>query len=173
MSKIFRISGNFTEYGEWTKYNPAFRGEIVVNEMGKFYGWCEQFCAEGSARWNREPVPVNEFNKIRCLVGALAEEDGGYSLLFFKLSNTPWQTPLLYEIHGESVADCTWSAEDPSGGFVSQGNAMVLLEELPYSEDVTNKIKEHFCEVDISLNKNDELVQEVDSWQAKTFVRWA
>lgn len=171
MSKIFRISGNYTENGEWTKCSPAFEGKIVVNELGKFYGWCEQFCAEGSA--GHDCGPVNEINKIRCLVGALAKEDGGYSLLFFKLSSTPWQTPLLYEIHSTSTADCVWSAEDPSGGFIPYGNAVVLLEELSYSEDDANKIKEHFCDIDISLNKNDELVQEVDSWQAKTFVQWA
>ncbi len=170
MSKIFKVSGNFTEDGEWAKQNPAFKGEIIVNETGKFYGWCEQLYIEGSAG-NKSGL-TGEISKVRCLVGALAEEEGGYSLLFFKLSNTPWQTPLLYEIHGASAADCIWSAKDPNGGFVPQGNASVLLEEVPYSEENADKIKKHFCDVDISVSPNDELVRRVDSWKAKTVVRW-
>ena len=170
MSKIFRISGNYTENGEWAKCSPAFAGKIVVNEMGKFYGWCEQFCTEGSA--GHDCGPVNETNKIRCLVGALAEEGEGYSLLFYKLPSMSLQTPLLYEIHSASAVDCVWSAEDPGGGFVSHGNAEVVVEEIPYSENAAISIRERFCETDISLSKNDWLIREVDSWQAKNLVLW-
>ena len=35
-----------------------------------------------------------------------------------------------------------------------------------------DKIKKHFCDVDISVSPNDELVRRVDSWKAKTVVRW-
>ena len=153
MSKIFKISGNFTENGKWTKHNPAFEGEIVVNDEGKFYGWCEQFCSEGSAGYNCDTV--SDINKVRCMVGALAEEGEGYSLLFYKLPNMPLQTPLLYEIHSTSPADCIWSAEDPGGGFVSYGNAEVFVEEISYSEEAINGVRERFSEMDISFSKND------------------
>ena len=170
MGKIFRISGNFTQNGEWAKPNPAFIGEIVVNEDGKFYGWCEQYCVEGVI--DLQVGGVYEVDEFRYLIGALAKECDGYSLLFFKLSNAPWQAPLSYEIHDASAADCIWSAKDPSGGFVPRGNAMVSLEEIPYSEAEVEYVKELFCDADISINVNDDLVRKVESWHKKTLVLW-
>lgn len=170
MSKLFKISGNFTENGEWTIHNPAFAGEIAVDENGKFCGWCEQIYAEGSnGHYDEKPC---ENNKTRCVVGALAEENHGYSLLFFKLSNDEWQTPLSYEIHTDSTADCVWSAKDPGGGFVAQGNAMVTLEEIHYSKSKASRIRNHFRKMYTSTIVNDTLLQEVGSWKKKTLVLW-
>ena len=171
MSKIFKISGNFTQNGEWTKSNPAFTGEIVVNDSGKFYGWCEQFCIEETD--DLQIGGVSEDEETRYLIGALAKECNGYSLLFFKLSNAPWQAPLSYEIHDASAADCVWAAKDPCGGFVPQGNAMVSLEEVPYSKADAEQVRERFCDADISISENDALVQEVNSWNKKSLVLWA
>ena len=171
MSKIFKISGNFMQDGEWSKPDPAFIGKIAVNEDGKFCGYCKQLCIEGVSDKNNNEV--RNVDKYRALVGAMAEEGDGYSLLFFKLSNEPWQAPLAYEVHDSSLADSVWSAKDPSGGFVAQGNARAWLEELSYTEESETRIKEQFCEVDISIGANNELINELGKWQKKTLVLWA
>ena len=170
MSKIFKISGNFTQNGEWTNPDPAFAGEIVVNETGKFYGWCDQYSTEGTN--DLQAGGVYEIDETRYLIGALAKEGDGYSLLFFKLSNAPWQTPLLYEIHDVSATDCIWAAMDFDGDFAPKGNAMVSLEEIPYSKADAEQVRERFYDADISINENDALVQEVASWHKKSLVLW-
>ena len=42
MSKIFIISGNFMQYGEWSTPDPSFVGEIVVDDANTFYGYCDE-----------------------------------------------------------------------------------------------------------------------------------
>lgn len=158
------------ENGDWAKPDPAFEGRIAVDENGKFCGWCEQACAEGSSNYHEDKLC--ESDKTRCLVGALAEEGDGYSLLFFKLSNDEWQPPLSYEIHATSTADCVWSAKDPGGGFVAMGNAMVSLEELQRSESSADRIRKQFREMYVSTAENDALLQEVGSLQKKALVLW-
>lgn len=170
MSKLFKISGNFTEGGDWIAPAFAFEGEIAVNHEGKFYGWCEQAFIEGVS--SQEEAVQRDADKVRSLVGALAEEGDGYSLMFFKLSNDTWQTPLLYEFHSASAADSIWSAEDPGGGFVPWGNAQIYLTEIPYSDAAATHIKDRFGETDISISRNDTLIREVDSWQSKNLVLW-
>ncbi len=170
MSKLFKISGNFTYGGDWIAPESAFEGEIAVNHDGKFYGWCEQRFVEGVS--GRKDAIQRSADKVRSLVGALAEEGAGYSLTFFKLSNSSLQVPLLYEFHDASAADSIWSAEDPGGGFVPQGNARISLEEIPYSDAATAHIRDRFGETDISISQNDAMIREVDSWQPKNLVLW-
>lgn len=166
MSKmIFRISGNMMQDGEWMQPDPAFVGEIVVDEDGKFFGWCDSLYIN-----NREQH--SEPNWQHFLTGAVAEENGGYSLLFFRLSNVIWQPPMVCEIHDTSPADCVWAAKDPGGSFVPQGNARAKLEKLAYSDEYAERIKQRFQEVDTTIDHNAELIQEVDSWQQKKLVLW-
>lgn len=171
MSKIFKISGVFTRDGSWVEPDPAFEGEIVVNDAGKFYGWCEQFCLEGSE--SNEVKEFDGFNKTRYLIGALAEEFGGYSVALFKLANVEWQAPIFYETHDVSSADSIWAAKDPGGCFVPYGNARISLTKLPFSENAAVRIKNRFSEANISINENDDLLREVESWREKTLVLWA
>ena len=170
LSKIFKISGNFMQDGEWVKPDPAFEGEIVVDKDGKFCGYCSQPHISESEKYYGEN---HDNREIRSLVGAVAKEGKGYSLLLFKLSNDDEQMPLSYEIHDASVADCIWSAKDPYGGFVSHGNAKISLSEMPYSEKEAKSIMAKFCEVDKNVGDNEALICEVDSWQKKALVLWA
>lgn len=166
MSKIFKISGNYMQDGEWMEPNPAFVGEIVVDETGKFCGWCEELYG----RYKDNDALIS--GRIRYLVGAIARESNGYSLLFFKLSNCKSLAPLLYEIHSDIHADCYWAAMGFFGGFAAQGNARVTLEELPYSEERADQIKLRFDNLDEEISENSALIQEVSSWQQKTLVLW-
>ena len=165
MSKIFKISGNYTENGEWLKPDPAFVGEIVTDETGKFCGWCEEL--------HEQCADVQEISAgLKYLVGAVADESEGQSLSFFKMTNDEQSEPLFYDIHGVSAANGYWAAKGPCGGFVSEGNARALLEELPYSEEDADRIKMRFREVNEDVNGNGELIQEVGSWQKKILVLW-
>ena len=59
MSKIFKISGNFTQHGEWSAPDPSFVGEIVVDDANTFCGYCDElYDSEMSA-----------LNKTRFLAG--------------------------------------------------------------------------------------------------------
>lgn len=168
MSKIFKISGNFMQNGEWIEPGPAFEGKIVVDEEGKFCGYCEEMHGK-YADVDAEEVPA----KTRYLIGAAAEEGNGYSLAFFKMSNEARLAPLYYEVHGVSSTDCYWSAMGFSGGFTPQGNAEVSLEEeLPYSEEVADCIKKRFRGVDKEVNGNCALIHEVGLWKKKALVLW-
>ena len=166
LSKIFRISGNLMQDGEWMEPDPAFVGEIVADETGKFCGWCEELYG----RYRETDTLIS--GRIRYLVGAVAEENNGYSIMFFKLANNARLAPLLYETHDVSQADSYWSALGFSGGFAAQGNAKISLEELPYSEEDADRIKMRFNNVDEDIDENGALIQEVSSWQKKTLVLW-
>lgn len=148
------------------KPDPVFRGEIVVNQDGKFCGYCHE--VNESAK-DSDSLSAR---KTRSVVGAVAIEGEGYSLLLFKLSNDAKQPPLSYEIHELSNAGCFWSVKDLYGGFIPQGNAKIALEELPYSKEAADRIITKFYEVDNNIGDNEALICEVDSWQKKTLVLW-
>lgn len=168
LSKIFKISGNYTQDGKWAEPDPAFAGEIVVDETGKFCGWCEELCGRYADTDATQKMPA----KIRYLVGAVAKESEGYSLSFFKMTNEAQLMPLFYEIHGVSTTNGYWAARDLCCGFAAQGNARALLEELPYSEKDADRIKKRFREVDEDVNGNSALIREVGLWQQKNLVLW-
>ena len=150
--------------------DPAFTGEIVVDETGKFCGCCE-ILHDGVVKcYSGEGCKINQY---KYLVGAVTQESGGHSLAFFKLSNGPKQEPLFYEIHDASPADSYWGTMCSFGGFAAQGNARVTLEELPYSEEEAGRIKAQFREVDCGVNYNGEMIAEVGEWQKKILVIWA
>ena len=47
MSRIFRISGNFKQFGEWSEPDPSFSGKIVVkilSSMQPKIGKTRHFC---------------------------------------------------------------------------------------------------------------------------------
>ena len=157
--------------GEWAKPDPAFEGEIFVNKEGKFRGYCKQPYVNESAKYYGEEVCSS--GTIRPIIGAVAKEGAGYSLVLFKLSNEEYQVPLSYEIHDASLADCIWSVKDPYGGFVPHGNARIVLEEEPYSTEKAKRIISRFDEADKKIGDNEALICEVDSWEKKSLVLWA
>ena len=142
-----------------------------MDDAGKVCGWCsELYDAPTKERLPKELL--GGANATRYLVGAMAPENNGYSILMFKLSNVRQQAPLLYEIHDAYPEDCSWSAMSLIGGFFSQGRAKIELEELPYSEEKANQIKERFDEVDLAVNNNLDLVHEVAEWKQKPITIW-
>ena len=166
MSKLFKISGNMMMDGKWLEPDPEFAGEIVVDEAGKFCGWCEKLA-------DKKREDIAKANWQFYLVGTMADENHGYSLQFLELSNVPWRPAVLFEIHTTSGADSIWSAKDPGGGFVPYGNARVDLEELEYSEEHADRVKRRFRAVDININHNGELIQIAHGWRKRTLVLWS
>lgn len=147
MSKIFKISGNFMQYGKWSEPDPSFVGEIVVEDE-KLQGYCNELYEHGE---------MSEVNKVRYLVGALTNngKNGNLGAIFFKLSNDTKQSPLRYVVY-----DLT----NPAGGFweamrvmvpgtnllrfVQQGRAKITIEEQDYSEEKAARIKAEFEKLD-------------------------
>lgn len=167
MSKIFRISGNFTENGKWAEPDPAFAGEIVVDKEGRFCGYCDELYGDEGGRYTGDNYALN---KVRYLVGSVAEKNDGYGVRFYKLSNDPWQAPLIYNQH-HAENEGFWGALTvlnlPIGDFTYMGEARISLEELPYTEEDADRIKARFGELDISVNDdlNGQMVIRASRWK--------
>ena len=123
--RIFKIKGNFMQYGVWSEPDPGFTGKIAVDDDGIFVGWCDELY--------EFPPEASNAAKVRYLVGVYDESDD--SIQFYKLSNDHMQSPLLYEqvvVDGEKV--CDWSSVDLSSPqsivlFKKAGDAKIELEE--------------------------------------------
>lgn len=141
MNRIFKISGNFKQGGEWAKPNPAFSGKIVLDEeKDQFRGYCEElYCSSD------QPEPV----RFRILAGLFSEGRSG--IAFYKLSSDYTMfSPLIYVVPDldDPERASAWYAFDPfSGGFSPIEPARAAVEEETYSKDEEMRI----------LNRYDEL----------------
>lgn len=154
MGKIFKISGNFMQNGEWAQPDPSFTGEIFVDDASIFCGYCNELYASH----------MSEVNKTRFLAGAFAPngKNGKTGIAFYKMSNDPIQAPLMYVMPDlDNVQSGSWAALGLFGYFEPQGKAKITIEEATYSEDDESRIKSQFEEVDKSINGNDQLLEQV------------
>ena len=155
MSKLFKISGNFVQYGEWSTPDPSFAGEIFVDDANVFCGYCNELY---------DSDMLSEINKTRFLAGALAPngKNGKTGIAFYKMSNDPIQSPLMYVIPDlENIQSGEWAALGGFGYFEPQGKAKITIDEITHSEDKENYIKSQFEKVDRSIGVNDQLLEQV------------
>ena len=148
MSKLFKISGNFMQYGEWAQPDPSFTGEIVVDDDNTFHGYCNELYDTDT--------PV--LNKTRYLAGVIAtnSKTGKEGIAFFKLSNYIEQAPLLYIISGEEGA---WGVIFPwRGDYSMVDEARVKIEEVTYDLKDEQRIENKFNELNMSINLHDQLL---------------
>lgn len=156
MSKLFKIFGNFTYLDanleeKWAEPDPSFVGEIVVNDLNEFVGYCDELYE----------TTMSDLNKTRFLKGELIKNDNRYNLVFLKLSNDPEQSPLLYAIPNlenlESPNRGYWGALYLNH-FCFQGQGRITIEEQPYSREDEIRIKKRFDEVDETITWNKQLL---------------
>ena len=154
MSKIFRISGNFVQFGEWAEPDPSFSGEIVVDEDGVFYGFCDELY-EGDAG--------PDINRVRYLSGAFGPNgyNGQQGIAFYKMSNYALQSPLMYVAPDlNNTYSGGWYAMDRLGvNFMLQGIAKVFVEEEEYSKEKEISIKTKFGLLNTGINYHDILLE--------------
>lgn len=148
--KIFELSGNFQQYGNWAQPDPSFKGEILVDDNGQFTGYCYELYASDSPK----------INNTRYLVGYYGDNPNSEKgIAFFKLSNLEIQSPLLYVQEDLNEKEGRWSAlrncivtDGICFGigydFSVQGLATLAIRELAYSDDAAEKIKEKYEELD-------------------------
>ena len=151
MSKIFKISGNFMEYGEWSTPDPSFTGEIVVDDANVFCGYCTEL-------YNSRK------SEIRFLAGAFASNgrNGKIGIAFYKMSNNPIYAPQMYIILDlEDICPGSWKELYFGSYFVFRGGAKIAVEEVTYSEDEESRIKSQFEKIDRSINCNSQLLEQV------------
>lgn len=152
MSKIFKISGNFMQYGEWSTPDPSFVGEIVVDDANTFYGYCDE-------------LYENRKSETRFLVGAIAPNgrNGRNGIAFYKMSNCSECTSLMYVVPDleAPISDGSW-AELRFGLFRPMGPAKVKIEEKDDSdfEKDEKRIKTKFNELDKNIPINSELLEQ-------------
>ena len=156
MSKIFKISGNFTQKGEWIKPDPSFTGKIVVDDANAFYGYCNEIYDSH----------MPKVNKTRFLVGAFAPngKDGKLGIAFYKISNDLDQAPLMYVVPDlDDTENGSWAVLYPFiifAHFTQQGKAKITVEEVIYSKDKANRIKSRFEKLDRSIPYADQLLSQ-------------
>ena len=155
MSRIFKISGNFVQYGEWSTPDPSFSGEIVVDdEKNEFYGYCDELYCDD----------VTDINRSRFLAGAFAMngKNGQQGIAFYKLSNDPLQSPLMYVIPDLTNPESgSWAALSIFGYFQPQGKAKVIIEEEKFSKAIEESVKLRYDLLDTDINGNDELLEQI------------
>lgn len=121
MSRIFRISGSFMQFGKWSKPNPSFSGKIIADEEGRFYGYCEELYDGAS-----------DASRIQYIAGAFAENNHRrrQGIAFFKMSNDPSQDPLAYiTLDLENPESGSWSELSTLGRFLRRGRTRIVVEE--------------------------------------------
>ena len=155
MSKIFKISGSFMQYGEWSVPNPSFVGEIVVDDANIFYGYCDELYDD----------KMSVLNKTRFLAGAITSNgrNGGNGIAFYKMSNDDVQAPLMYVVPDLEalISDGYW-AELRFGSFQPMGPAKVNVEEKGVSapEEDERRIKAKFNKLNKNINFHRELLEQ-------------
>lgn len=154
MSRIFRISGNFMQFGKWSEPDPSFSGKIIVNEKDEFIGFCDElYCSN-----------MSEINRIRYIAGAFAENgrNGKRGIAFYKMSNDPEQSPLMYVTPDLANQESgSWAALSIFGYFQEQGRSKIAIEEEVYSEEEENRIKSKYQSLNKEVNGNNELLDQV------------
>lgn len=133
MSKIFSVTGNWEQNGQWAAPEIAFKGEIVIDDEGAVYGYCDEF-------------ETSSFNNHQCFIGIYGK--GGpkdRSIELYKLSNDPHQAIISYDISDVQAQNGIWLME--SGGsqtLIKQGNAKLELKEELYTEEKRASIGSEF-----------------------------
>ncbi len=163
MDRIYRLTGNFRQNGQWIKPNPSFSGEIVVNSEGMFYGWCRELYNDG---------PFN----TRYLTGYYGPNDYmGEGIAFYKLNNLGLPKPSLFvveDIYGDipghwSIMKEEWTNIESSHYghgilkrfvFEDVDEATIALERIEYSKEAAALIKQRFEEVSHKVSHNDYLI---------------
>ncbi|MBR5389597.1 hypothetical protein IK146_03500 [Candidatus Saccharibacteria bacterium] len=154
MSRILSISGNFVQFGRWSEPDPSFSGKIVVNEKDEFFGFCDELYRSD----------MSDINRIRYIAGAFAPNgrNGARGIAFYKMSNDPEQSPLMYVVPDLTNPESgSWAALSIFGYFQEQGKSKVIVTEEVYSEEEENRIKAEYCALDKGINGNDELLEQI------------
>lgn len=155
MSRIFSISGNFMQRGEWVEPNPSFSGKIVVDKNDEFYGFCEELCAS----------TMSDIDRIRYLAGAFANNgrDGERGIAFYKMSNEPMQAPLMYVMPNLKVPKTGFWAKLHllMGYFISQSDADITVKEEAFSAEEEANIKAKYDALDKNINAHSILLKQI------------
>ena len=158
MGKIFRISGNFKDHGEWRDPDPSFEGEILVDDDDNFTGYCNELY---SVRPELEPDLKGKY-EFRFLAGSFANngKNGEKGICFYKMSNSS-------EI--ESIVCLVPDLHDPENGtyyfvgpftiFLPEDGIRVKLEEVAFSNEEAGRIIDNFVNLDTKIYMNDALLK--------------
>lgn len=163
MSKIFKITGNYMQYGFWAIPTPSFAGELVLCDDGYLRGYCDELYE------SEQP----DENRLRFIFGkfGVSKESNQNGLVFYKLSNYELQAPLLYVIHDfDDPSDNHWLALQDALGtldFAFQGKAIVSVKELEYDEEKYDSISEKFNQIDKNGNLNELMLLVFDKFASQ------
>ena len=135
MSKLFRISGYFRQGEDWDQAEPTFAGEVVMGELPIFWGRCREFGDGNTMKSGATSYLVGGFLKNRDV-----------EFYFYKMYDNPPQDMLLCMVPNLEQGKGFWSTPDngPGGNFIKRNLAQITVEELPYSNEIEQKIYSAF-----------------------------
>lgn len=137
MSMIFKFTGNYVHDGSWTTPDPAFEGEILVNDDNSICGYC----------LDNSEIDINSVvYREKYLVGALGttgkQKQG---IAFYKFSDHPYYTPKMYLLTDIKNPDSAlWAEQNAQGNFILQGMAKINLQKKIYYKEAEDAIKTRF-----------------------------
>lgn len=130
MSKLFRISGYFKQGEDWDQAEPAFVGEIVMGELPIFWGCCKEFGDGETMRANATSYLVGGFLKNRSI-----------EFYFYKMYDNSPRDMLLCMVPSLAQGQGVWATQPAGGGdFIERNLAQVIVEKLPYSSELEQKL---------------------------------
>ena len=130
MSKLFRISGYFKQNEDWGQVKSSFIGEVVMGKLPIFWGYCIEL----------EDGDTLKAGAISYLAGGFLKRQG-VEFYFYKMYDNPPEGSLLCMISDLKSGCGVWATLNESGkDFVERNDAWLKLDELPYSNELEQKI---------------------------------
>lgn len=136
MSKIYKISGNFTQNDKWVCQDCSFEGEIVVAGDKTFYGYCnEVFLKQKSGK-----------DVVKSIAGVFGPsgKSGKEGISFYKITKERASSTLMYAVPELGYGKCgTWGIYR-KGQYKPLGQAKVDIEEEVFTLARETRIKNIF-----------------------------
>jgi hypothetical protein len=139
--RIFKISGNFQQKGEWSNPDPSFEGRFLAEDDGYFIGYMNE-------------LRDTPYSKLRFIAGYYSEDEERGGICFYKFANDYGLVPLMYTfpIWAEFGQ---WAKLSLSTGEMSrQGKAKMAIEEVAYSNEIADAIRTEYAKLDKTVNLN-------------------
>jgi hypothetical protein len=137
VKRCFVISGNFMQYGQWSRPDPGFVGYIIVDEEGNFEGYMDE-------KYTKCPP--------RFVAGVYVDQ----KMAYYKLVNSSRLTPLVY-IFPDIRENGLWAAVNGGSELIGEP-AKIKVEALEETSELLEKISQVKSDVSSGHEWNATLI---------------
>ena len=146
MSKIFAISGNLIGGdGVWIQPKPNFKGEIVVEDNNRIFGYCNSY---------KEKSQIQRL----FLTGMAIRNGNSCGAAIYVLSNDPRYIPAMLLAADFGSCYGGWFRLNSLNILQFQGKADLHFEELPLFSSKVYEVRTVFNRLDETIGLNKEYI---------------